>query len=103
MRLRFGAAEGSGARARLAAEEKCQASVKGRVDPVEASMNADHSSRNMSLPVERPHPNDPDTVRRKLERDALLMTAEERDEVRTLIDAALARLPMPESATAMNS
>jgi hypothetical protein len=50
-----------------------------------------------TTPAEHPpHPNDPDGVRRKLERDALLMTEEERAAVRAMIDAALARLTPPE-------
>jgi hypothetical protein len=47
----------------------------------------------VTAPAERPHPNGADSVRRQLERDVLLMTNEERQEVRALIDAALARLP----------
>jgi hypothetical protein len=51
--------------------------------------------KNMSSPAAWRHPNDPEDVRRRLERDAVLMTEAERDEVRAMIDAALARLAPP--------
>jgi hypothetical protein len=47
----------------------------------------------MATSAERSHhPNEPDEIRRKLERDAVSMTDRERDEVRAMIDTAMSRL-----------